>query len=273
MLTIENKIFSHLSLQDPRKWKTSVREVAESDGLHVNSYRELLEKVSEISYRNPNFTILFRGQVDDYKLKSKDNKKARSSIYPSIYRPEKGMKILKQGELVNRFELLEDSCKILVQNYSYNGRNRVKMFKEIQWALLQHYNKRRTPLVDVSHSLEVAVAFANESGKNTNGYLYMFGLPHLTSSISYHVDERLVIVKLPSACPPDALRAHFQQAYLVGNFPHGESKKSPNNNLANRIIGKFYLNFKNFWGDGFKKIPKKVLEPHNDQIKKLIDGI
>jgi hypothetical protein len=262
---------SPVSLQDPRKWKTSVREVAESDGLRVNNYRELLEKVSDISYHNPQFTILFRGQDYDYMTKSSSGTR-RSAIYPIIYRPDKGYKNINKAELEKRFISLDDYCNKLVDKYEYDGKNRLKIFKEIQWALLQHYKKERTPLIDVTHSLDVAVYFANERNRENVGYLYMFGFPHLTGSISYHVDERLVIVKLPSACPPDAIRAHFQQAYLVGSYPHDRNKSS-RHNLSNRMIAKFRLDFSKFWRDGFTKLPEKVLVPNNDQIKKLIDGI
>jgi len=53
------------------------------DGHAVSSYVELLTKVASLSYHNPRFQLLFRGQKADYKMGGSAN---TSDLYPSILR-------------------------------------------------------------------------------------------------------------------------------------------------------------------------------------------
>src|SRR5690349_15719701 len=53
------------------------------DGHLVTSYFELLTKVANLSYYNPRFQLLFRGQSKDYPM---SDKATSSNLLPSILR-------------------------------------------------------------------------------------------------------------------------------------------------------------------------------------------
>jgi hypothetical protein len=271
MLTIDNRIFTHLDFDETWKSKSTPKAVSENSGKTVRRYRQLLDFVSELNYGNPRFDILYRGQGEDYQTgKSGLLGETRSSIYPSIFRPRTGRTVLRPTVRVGRFEKLDQLSKDLIKAYPLEGRIRLKMFKEVQWAILQHYNKTKTPLIDVTDSLLAAASFAYQNRNEKDvGYLYAFGIPHQQGSISYHVDERMVVVKLASACPPEARRAHRQHAYFVGNFPN-QREPSKSHNLASRMIAKFRLDFRKFWIDGFYPLEEDMLFPKKDSMRELV---
>jgi hypothetical protein len=51
----------------------------------VASYGELVERVAELSFRNPQFILVFRGQSDDWRNRAKN-----TSIKPRIFRSARG---------------------------------------------------------------------------------------------------------------------------------------------------------------------------------------
>lgn len=248
-----------------------VNEVASDQGLLVSDYPELVRQVAKISYYNPSFNLFFRGQHVDHMIRPKSGDH-RSSIYPSIFRPPKHKTTLHSKIKQNRFDRLDTLCSDLVDQYRFPGRFtrlRVKSYQELQWSILQHYQKCKTPLIDITQSLRVAASFCILNNDNQFGYLYIFALPNVNGSISYFVDENIVLAKLQSICPPQALRAHFQEAFLVGHFPHNEVK-SWAKNLANRLIAKFRIPTNGFWPRGFPSIPKAALFPKDDKMENFI---
>jgi hypothetical protein len=104
--------------------------------------------------------------------------------------------------------------------------NKLKKFPELQWSILQHYEVCDTPLLDLKQSLRVAASFAL-NWTSSEGYIFVFALPYPNGTISYFSEEELVIVRLLSVCPSEALRPHFQEGYLVGTFPTYIKKKQP----------------------------------------------
>jgi hypothetical protein len=127
-------------------------------------------------------------------------------------------------------------------------------------------------MLDLTSSLLVAASFALEKGRT--GYVFVFGMPHPQGSISHYIDDSLVLVKLQNVCPPEALRPHFQEAFLVGKLPYN-SVKQAEDNFATRLIGKYFLDNSSgrFWREGFKQIPKKVLYPPNDSYLERLRSI
>ncbi len=267
---IETKIFSHLSLDGRRK--TDNREVAADRGLDAKNYSELFMNVAKISYENPKFHLLFRGQKIDPKAIGKSTFGRRSSIFPTIFRPPELKSKLSSDEKKLRYERLEDKCRSVVENYPFGGVTRLKRFDEIQWAIIQHYQVAPTPLIDLTESLQVAATFATRENENDYGYVFVFGIPYSHGSISYHVDDRLVVVKLASACPPDAPRAHYQYAYFVGSFPHDQLRNT-SKNAANLIVAKFQIPTRGFWDRTFKRVSEPVLFPENDQMENYLAGL
>ena len=85
--------------------------IAASRGHVVNSYTELLKKVSSLSYYNPRFKLLFRGQTTDYKLSRSGGPGIHSSLYPSILRAEVGKE--KNCLIDDRFMVLRKAEDML----------------------------------------------------------------------------------------------------------------------------------------------------------------
>ncbi|MBI1923262.1 FRG domain-containing protein [Candidatus Poribacteria bacterium] len=270
MRPISNQIWCHLSVEDKRPHTN--KEVKESESLEVSTYKDLVKYIAYISFKNPRFSLFFRGQNQDYK-----DKENASSLYSSIFRPDSG-KDLKSKTLSKRVEALgvaeEWVQRYLVQDaaFRFEGASKLRKFREVRWALLQHYEVVPTPLLDVTQSLRVACSFALMNASK-HGYVYVLGFPHINGSISYSVEEQMLNVKLLSICPPTALRPYFQEGYLVGDFPSSVEKDSQFN-FARRLIAKFKLCKSTFWDDYFKEIPKEALFPNEeDEVKKICDEI
>jgi hypothetical protein len=249
-----------------RKGKFSISEIRKSKGVLVNSFQSLVCGVAELGYRNHRYNLLFRGQDKDDK-----DKNGKTRIYSNIYRP-KGSRLSK----IQRDERYQ-KLKMAVSALS-DARNRLGVhsllndYDEYYIALIQHYQLCRTPMIDLTSSLLVAASFALE--KNETGYVFVFGMPHPHGSISHFIDDSLVLVKLQNVCPPEALRPHFQEAYLAGKLPIDSMKKAEDN-FATKLIGKYFLDNSHgdFWRDGFKQIPGKVLCPSNDPYLEQLNSI
>jgi len=268
MRVITRKVWSHLSLND-KEQKNTVKEVRESEALEVATYSDLVKHMAYISYKNADYSLFFRAQANDYRTQE-----GSSTLYPSIYR---GLKInaSRSRAITERFELLKNAEEKLVREFErqrFLGRAKIDKFREVRWALLQHYEVCKTPVLDVTHSLRVACSFALDSD-NEHPYLFVLGFPHVNGSISYSVDEELLNVKLLSICPPKALRPHFQEGFLVGSLPSSEKSKSESLDVARRLIAKFRLNNSTFEDSNFTRIPHSSLYPSNDRIERVCERI
>lgn len=155
MQRISTKVWSHQSSSSGEK--KYVSDVLSSEPKQVDSFRDLVRVIAEISFHNPEFVLFYRGQAKDYKknLKEKD---PVSSFYPTIYR-KRGAS-LTSAELKERFERLDALSDKLREQFSaqeISGHDKLAKFPELAWAILQHYEVCPTPLIDVTHSLRVAV--------------------------------------------------------------------------------------------------------------------
>lgn len=267
MRSITKKVYSHKSIKSGKKYY--VREVRASDALSITSFRELVEAVARITFENPDYSIFYRGQSEDIL-----NTENETTILPSLYRVKTG-RIIRTSSYEKRIEDLEKAEKLLLEEFERNsleGKNKVQKFREVAWAILQHYKVCETPLLDITHSLRVATSFALSESRET-GYLYLLGFPHINGSISYFVEEELVNVKLLSSCPPIALRPYYQEGFLVGTFPI-PMNRAHTYDFNRRLIAKFKINVNNFWDSDFAPIPQKALYPDKkDQMKKICDDI
>lgn len=247
----------------------SVRDVGEDDGVLVRSYRELREYVAHITFYNPSYEILFRGQRKDFK--TQPNKyPSRSSLFPSIYRTSAGRRGKRARTVKTLMKELYNKTEVLQDRFYSRGGFRIRKFNEVAWAILQHYEQSDTPLLDLTGSLTTAATFACINNTEDIGYIYVLGMPVTHSSISYHPDHDIVNVKLSAACPPKALRAHLQEAHFVGSFPMKSYSKG--NNVASRLIGKFRIKRSDFMNEGIIW-PEEYIYPEDDEIKTTLGAM
>lgn len=252
--------------------RSKVSRLRMDKGFKVEKFRDLVKCVAELGYLNPQFNILFRGQTID----RRDNTKG-SIIYPSIFRNEKSVQEEHFKELDENYKKLEKN-KFLISLKKQNIHSRVSIlsYPEFYYALLQHYETNKTQMIDLTQSLRVAATFALRKSEESNqeGYVYVLGMPYPHGSISHFIDQDMVLVKLQNVCPPNAFRPHYQEGYLVGNFPFKRDKRV-GDNLARRLIGKYKLvNLAgNFWDEEFNPIPQEVLFPEDDPFQKTLNRI
>lgn len=232
------------------------------DGHSVTSYVELLTKVASLSYYNPRFQILFRGQKTDYKMGDSIN---TSDLYPSILRQFVSKKSERREALDMKFELLKIAEQLLVDII----RNRDLIENQIvRWAILQHYEVCKTPLLDITSSLQSALTFA--IGDRNEGWLYVLAFPQLTGGISVSIESKTQVINLSQICPPEALRPHFQHGLLASDYPEIRSREQSHgqsgmrgNNFSARLLTKFKLQNCHAWRtEGFTPTPDEILFPN-----------
>lgn len=248
----------------------TVNRVRASEGYKVSSFRQLMDEVANVTISNKNYEMFYRGQSKDYKNNQAAyyrDRKAKSTIYPTICRPEKNddgsLKYsLKKSQVIKRYEDLEKMIDLV------RG-NRGSYFNEYYYALFQHYDILPTPLIDITQSLRVAATFALR--KSPIGYLYVFGLPYPNQSISYYSDQGIVLIKLQNVVQTNAIRPRYQEGFLVGKYPIRPTKTN-GDDLANRMVAKFLVDNTNgdFWDKYFQPMPDEVLYPKDDEVEKRL---
>jgi hypothetical protein len=260
------KLWCHLSLASGKQFTN--KEIRESTPAKIPDFRELVKAVAKIANHNPDYSLFFRGQARDYKLNS-----GSSSFYPTIFRSP-GRSLAKK-ELEERYRKLENCSSDLLtklDGLEIDNIKKLKKFPELPWSILQHYEVCGTPLLDFTHSLRVAASFAlNDASDSAN--IFVFAFPYPNGTISYSTEEELLNVRLLSACPAEALRPHFQEGYLLGSFPPRVNRKQPFLDFGRRLIAKFEIPKKSFWGIDFHAIPKNALSPPDDVIETICSEI
>ena len=246
----------------------SAQKIASKKAILVSSYEELLEKIAHISYENPYNIMYFRGQDQDY-LNSSGN----TTIYPSIYRG-----LLSSRELKNRFELLDESAKLLVKvakEHKFSGISEFKRRKQIQWSILQHYEICDTPYLDITNSLRVACSFATLDSKSDYGYLYVLAFPYLSNRITVNSEEDLLLIRLLSISPPDAKRPYYQEGFIAAttDITHDYDNKNELD-FKSRLVAKYkFINDNSFWGKDFLPLRKDFLYPENDEFYRIAQKV
>jgi len=255
--------------------KKKTIDIRRGTGFLVQSYQELIERVARLSFHNPEYVLLFRGQRKDHR-----NSSNATSLYPSIFR-SLDRHILPQETIIERFNKLEIAENILVEQYDKLGAKRLRIHQILRWAIIQHYEITGTPLLDVTHSLRVACSFAQmEANDEEETFLYVLGLPQISGSITASSEHGVQMVRLLSICPPPALRPHYQEGLLLGEYPTISLKGKTEYErkefcFGRRIIGKFRLGKKGtFWNSDFTSIPHGALYPNKrDPLQELSERI
>ncbi len=267
MRRITRKIWSHNSLSSGITY--ILKDVRRSEPTVINTFPELVESIAKVYYNNKHLNLFYRGQNAEHM-----NANEETMIMPSIYRGLGSRD--EQDEIISgRKTLLKQADEFLRNKIGKKGVDLDATFmkyKEVRWAIFQHYEVCKTPLLDVTSSLRAACSFAFHNDSDT-GYLYVLGLPHINGSISYYVDESLLNIKLLSICPPHALRPHYQEGYLVGSFPMEIEEDIDILDFGRRLIAKFKIIKSTFWNEHFREIPVEALYPTGDRFKELSNDI
>jgi hypothetical protein len=241
-------------------------------GHHVQSYFELAKKVAELQYLNRDHILLFRGQANDHRTS-----KGNTTLKPSLFRLD-GKRLPSRSVLAKRFGLLHRAELALVERYSqagFLGRERLQRHRILRWAILQHYEVCPTPLLDVTHSLRIAASFASRTKGTGDAYVFVLGVPNLSGAVTASSEASLQIVRLSSACPPDAVRPHVQEGYLLGEYPEiadieGNIKyRYHEMDFARRLVAKFKFEPTPFWhSPNFQPAPEEAMYPkeHRDAL-------
>lgn len=272
-------IRSYLCSTDSPKTVTN-NQVRQDGGHSVTTFLDLAKKIAALQYKNPQFVFLFRGQRTDYK-----NQKKNSSLKPTLFRPASGGPSIPDAALLEqRFQVLANAERLLVERYErrneFDGTLMLKRQRILRWAILQHYEICRTPLLDVTQSLRVAASFASENAVD-QAYIYVLGVPNISGSLTASAESGLQIVRLSSVCPPVALRPHIQEGYLLGEYPdmpdfdQKQHYKAFEIDFGRRLLAKFLFNPQQLWDDPiFPKINRSALYPdEHDPMNQLVSEL
>ncbi len=251
--------------------KADTQAVANGVGIWVNNYADMVRIIASLAFRNPQWLLFFRGQNKDYK------EGFSTSLLPAIFRNRND-----GGDLQKRFESLTHAENILVQHYDFDAKRRIQRHDILRWAILQHYEVHETPLLDVTYSPRVACSFSGIKHATTQPtYVYVLGMPQISGSVSVSSEHGIQNIRLLSICPPVALRPHYQEGHLIGDYPtlrYTENAKIslPEVDFSRRLVCKFRLRPRG----NFQTISDKFLFPGSrrdkvrgmaEKIKKIVD--
>lgn len=260
---------------------TGIRKDA---GHRVGSYLELAQKCAELQFRNRDHVLVFRGQANDHL-----NAQCNTSLKPSLLRggPQKKNARPTPGVIAQRFNTLNMCESTLIKMYTQEGllgRGRVRRHRIVRWSILQHYEVCATPLLDVTQSLRIAASFAKtnkalkSAEKSGDAYVYVLAVPNISGGITASAEAGVQIVRLSSVCPPNALRPHIQEGYLLGLFPDLTGPEDVANyqsaelDFGRRLLAKFRFDPNHFWQDrSFPPIADDALYPdHHDPMLRMV---
>lgn len=278
METIGSQTIWSLFDENPTPQAASNTQVRRSDGHIVTSYVDLAQKVAALQFLNREHVLLFRGQSADYK-----NNAGLTTMKPTIFRPRR-RGIPSANTLRTRFATLRNAEGRLLSLYEGEnlvGADRLARHRLLRWSILQHYDVCPTPLLDVSQSLRVSASFAT-SDDHPDAFVYVLAVPNLSGAVTASSEAAMQIVRLSSACPPSAMRPHFQEGYLLGEYPEiadvqpTGSYQQAEMDFGRRLVAKFRFRPNQFWkSDTFPKLALKALYPTGtrDPLERLMEDL
>lgn len=232
----------------------------------VRDYMDLATKVAELQFRNRDFVLMFRGQAADYK-----NRLGYTSLKPTILRGSASNKPPADTMLDKRFPKLIAAERALVEEYEERqllGRQSLARQRILRWAILQHYEICKSPLLDVTQSLRIGASFASLEAEG-DAYIFVLGIPSISGAITASAEAGLQVVRLASVCPPTAVRPHIQEGYLIGEYPECASTEQKllyshaEMDFGRRLIAKFSFDPDLFWRKSgrFPQVVRSALYP------------
>lgn len=246
----------------------------------VRNYMDLATRIAELQFRNRDFVLMFRGQNGDFR-----NRSGYTSLRPSLMRASIPNRVPTETVLNRRFEKLLAAEKALLVEYERQrllGRDRLRRQRILRWAILQHYEICRTPLLDVTQSLRIAASFASQNA-GSEAYIFVLGIPNISGAITASAEAGLQIVRLASVCPPSAVRPHIQEGYLLGEYPECATVEQQDlyslaeMDFGRRLIAKFRFDPTHFWEKStrFPRVGEGALypRPSHDPMCELADRV
>ncbi len=210
--------------------------------------------------------MLFRGQKSDYRRTTSSAE--FSTLKPTLFR---GSPTPLDRTLQRRFQKLQTAENKLLTEFERAGfpdLERLQRHRILRWSILQHYEICKTPLLDVTHSLRIAVSFASQDAVGI-AYLFVLGVPNISGAITASAEAGLQIIRLASVCPPAAVRPHIQEGYLLGEYPDmaGYTQKQLYGHyeidFGRRVAAKFCFDPDDFRGNSdFPLIKRDALYPN-----------
>lgn len=266
--------YSNLTKRIKEKYKgksKSTKEITSfvrSNTIKINTFQDLIMEIAELSYKNPDVMLFYRGQNNNY-IKTK-----YTTLYPTIYRSN------NEKDIRFEFDILEQSANKLLNLLEKNDYidpdeiGEIKKIKLLQYSILQHYEVCKTPLLDVTQSIKVACSFAILNNENNIGYVYILGLPYITGRISVDSEDYITNVRLLSISSSASKRPFFQEGYLVQTeFTSDADIEKGELDFNRRIVAVYeFVNDKKFWGS---EIPINIesLYPEEDIMKDICNRI
>lgn len=252
------------------KSKNTITSIVRGNAIEVSSFYDLIMEIAELSYRNPDVMLFYRGQNNNY---TKNN---IATLYPTIYRATDKSNINFDFKVLNEASIKLIAALKADERIDSEELKEIRKIKLLQYSILQHYEVCKTPLLDLTQSIKVACSFAILNSKNDIGYIYVLGLPYINGRISVDSEEYITNVRLLSISSSAAKRPFFQEGYLVQT----EFASDIENNIKmdeldfNRRLLAIYK-FKNdqqFWGEE-RPISENTLYPNNDIMKEICNKI
>jgi len=282
----------------PRDLSRTMRlgtKVAGEEPCPVTSYSELHKVVSFLNVMNKKCHLLFRGQSIDVL--------PTPSLLRNTWTPPReartGPVALDQddGHYLEQLDRAGRQVAQILRSDRLLPRWRPFVFEDggllrhperhlAAWAVVQHYGIWPTPLLDLTSSLRVAASFAlgleddkrrwwQRVGKvgwrkrgECQGHLYVFAIPQLLSDFmdleNYPLTE-MHALRLNAVCPPDAVRPHFQDGFLL-TWPLKGRRPDREASVARKLVAKFRLiDTGDFWTDDFPRHTRASLLPERER--------
>ena len=248
--------------------------IRKAEAHRVANYPELASKLAELQFMNREHVLMMRGQSGDHR-----NVAGNTSLKPTIMRGSAAMPNPDDTTLAARYRRLEAAEAALAEGYEarkFLGVDRIERQRILRWAILQHYEICRTPLLDVTHSLRIAASFACDGGSD-DGYVFVLGVPNVSGAVTASAEAGLQIVRLSSVCPPTAVRPHIQEGFLLGIYPDLEGTDQQARyghyeiDFGRRLVAKFVFDKATFWANSpnFPMIAQAARYPGIDPMQDL----
>ena len=245
-----------------------VTSFVRSHSINIETFHDLIMEIAELSYKNPDVMLLYRGQNNNY-IKTK-----YATLYPTIYRSN------SEKDINFDFDILEKTSTLLMtelekdNNVDKEEIKELKKIKLLQYSILQHYEVCKTPLLDLTQSIKVACSFAILDNKDKTGYIYVLGMPYVNGRISVDSEDYITNVRLLSISSSSSKRPFFQEGYLVQTeFASNADIEKGELDFNRRIVAIYkFKNTKKFWGSE-RPIEKGNLYPEEDTMKDICDRL
>ena len=258
----------------------SCAAVRKNGARHVRNFMDLATKVAELQFRNRDFFLMFRGQHSDHR-----NRSGYTSLQPSLLRAGNSAVAVGKSVIDRRFRRLAVAERALVAEYRRQGmlgRERLERQRILRWAILQHYEICKTPLLDVTQSLRIAASFASHNAGEI-AHLMVLGIPRVSGAVTASAEAGLQVVCLASVCPPTAVRPHIQEGYLLGEYPDFSGPEQQlvysqaEMDFGRRLIAKFCFDPGEFWDPhgNFPRVEASALypDPSQDPMDALAEAV